>query len=71
MVASGLIISISQPVLVTSSPKTIVPQAVRRTGSQELVPVRIVSAMPSDSRIRWSPGCATPSSLQAIKCVGC
>jgi hypothetical protein len=64
--ASGLIISINQPV-VASSPAMTVPQAVRRTGSQASIPVIIVCTAPSDSRIRKIAGSLTPSSLQAIK----
>ncbi len=71
VVASGFAISSSQPVVPFSSPAITVPQGVARTGSQALVPVRMVSTAPSESRIRCRPGCAGPSSLQAIRCVGC
>jgi hypothetical protein len=56
VVASGLISSINHPDVPFSSPKMMVPHAVRRTGSQEFVPVTIVSTAPSTSRIRTKPG---------------
>src|SRR5262245_9855858 len=59
------------PPVPASSPTMIVPQGVRRTGSQSTVPRRIVSTEPLDSRMRWTPGCVVSSvSLQTIRCVG-
>jgi hypothetical protein len=63
-------ISIRRPSLPDSSAATIVPHAVRRTGSQDTVPVSMVSTRPSLNRIRCSPGLAAPCSLQAIRWVG-
>ena len=77
VVLSGLMISSSHPpgvagevVGLASSPKMMVPHAVALTGSQEVVPVTMVSTAPSESRIRTRPGWAVPSSLQAMIWVG-
>src|SRR6187551_3017751 len=47
-----------------SSPTRIVPHSVRRTGSHESRPLMTVSTAPVASRTRWTPGSASPSSLQ-------
>ncbi len=47
-----------------------VPHGVRLEGSHEMVPVRIVSTVPSSRRTRWTPGWAAPSSLQKMRWVG-
>src|SRR5262245_8702882 len=48
----------------------IVPQAVRRMGSQLDVPVMIVSVAPVSRLIRCTPGSAVPCSLHVMRCVG-
>jgi len=73
VVLSGSISSYMRPPLAPpppSSPKRTVPQGVLRTGSHEVVPVTMVYARPSERRMRWTPACATPSSLQAMRWVG-
>src|SRR6266851_633011 len=70
VVCSGSMISMSQPVLPFSSPTMMVPHGVRLEGSHEMVPVRIVSTVPSSRRTRWTPGWAAPSSLQKMRWVG-
>jgi hypothetical protein len=54
-----------------SSPTITVPHGVQRTGSHDVIPVRIVSTTPSERRTRCTPGSVVPCSLHTMRCVGC
>src|SRR3569623_2086514 len=71
VVASGSSSSNTRPLLPFSSPNTMVPQAVRCTGSQLVRPeLKMFATAPAAISMRCNATLPLPCSLQAMRCVG-